>query len=296
MEQLRSPYTFTTASPKVVGSGTDTAVFVTLGLTLYTFNDRCQRIALEPLLCSGDIKVDAIGSFDFEALSRYVPKPGDPGPGNFGTWYEPADARTWITPTVAVTDRIDGKALDHPIVVVAQHGCGVHGYEWTPPPNQQLTHLWYNAALSDTLLSSPAVSTAGQVAIGSSQGLIWSYDVVSGKQQWFFRTGEPVLATPAFYAGSLHVYAVGLHNLWMLDNAGVLLSKVPLAGPSVSSPSLSWDGVFFSTRASMHSFTPNLATLTSDSTASGGMSSPAIGADGTIYEAAPHSVVAYRGR
>ncbi len=294
--QLRSPYTFTTAAPKVIRSDGQTAVFVPMGLTLYAFNDLCQRIALEPLQCSGDIRVPVAGVIDLDELTRYASKPGDPGPGAFGTWYEPSDAQTWITPTVAVTDRVDGNVLRRPIVVVAQNGCGVHAYEWTAPPSQQLAHLWYNATLSDTFLSSPAISTAGQVAIGNSQGYVWSYDVVTGKEQWFYKTGEPMLATPAFYAGSLNVYAIGLQHAWALDNNGALLNQVSLTSPSVSSPSLSFDAAFFSTRTSMHSLTPNLATLTSEPSGAGGISSPAVGADGTVYTAAPFGVIAYRGR
>lgn len=286
-------YKFTTASPKVWSSAGNDFVFVPLAMELYVVDGSCSQLDKHTLNCSGDIVGGYMG-FDFDRLISY--DEDVLGPHFFETWRDPTSSRNWIDPTAAVVSKINGGSLRNPIVVAAINGCGTEALEWQLPPVQKLVSKWHNPAVSDTYLSSPAVSTAGEVAIGMSSGYVWSYDLETGKQNWFFKAGEPVLATPAFYAGVIDIYVAGLTHVYQLQN-GSLAAKFDLGANTVSSTALTWNKVFLSSQGGMHALTTNFTAFQTDDSIHGGMASAAIGADGTVYVVAMDgSVIAYRGK
>jgi outer membrane protein assembly factor BamB len=286
-------YRFTTAAPKVLETGSEAFVFLSLGRWVLVFDASCQEVTRFELHCTGDLSAGSTLT-DFDSLSPY---PEDrAGPHLFDRWYDPTNGRNWLTPTIAVANTIGRDALRVPIVVVGINACGVFGLEWQGQPTLKLVLKWMKPALADTWLSSPAISAAGQVVVAMSSGLVWSYDLETGKDNWFFKTNEPVLATPAFYAGVLYVYVTGIHTAFKLDGSPNPLSKVTLPGQSASSAAVAWDRIFVSTELGLHSYLTDLTSSQTGGIGTGGMSSPALDADGTVYIASSAGLEAFRGR
>jgi outer membrane protein assembly factor BamB len=182
------------------------------------------------------------------------------------------------------------------MVVASTNQCGTEAFDWQAAPGAGFLRRWYNPATSECFLSSPAVSVAGEVVVGMSCGFVWSYALDTGKQNWFYRADEPVLATAAFYAGVSDVYAVGLNHVHYLIN-GALAQKPALPASTVASPAATWTRIFVSTRSGLRAFSPDLTTFQTDGAISGGMSSPAVASDGTVYVVTSGGeLIAYRGR
>jgi hypothetical protein len=134
--------------------------------------------------------------------------------------------------------------------------------------------------------------------VGKSDGLVWSYNLQTGKDNWYFKTNDPVLATPAWYWGSLHVYVAALHNAFILDGSSTPVATVALSTQSASSPAVAWDRIFLSTQDRLFSFHSIDLTVpqAGGRVGNGGMSSPALDADGTVYSATLGGLEAFRGR
>jgi len=291
-------YLFTTASPKVLEVGGQTFVFLSVARWVMVFDDQCQEVTRFELHCTGDLRTEPPPPFDID-LEPYQSYPEDQlGPHIFDRWFDPTQGRNWLTPTVAVATKVDEDELTLPIVVVGINACGVFGLEWQGPPTRTLVQKWTKPALASTWLSSPAVSASGQVVVGKSDGLVWSYNLQTGKDNWYFKTNDPVLATPAWYWGSLHVYVAALHNAFILDGSSTPVATVALSTQSASSPAVAWDRIFLSTQDRLFSFHSIDLTVpqAGGRVGNGGMSSPALDADGTVYSATLGGLEAFRGR
>ncbi len=283
---------YTTASPKVLDYQGSDFIFIAYRGSVIVFDADLQEKNRHQLNCSGDLKQEPLpGVLDFDLLSLFAGAPH--GAHYFDEYREPD--KYWIDPTIAIVRKINQEELDAPVVIVAMNGCGLEAFEWTPPPVTSLNSKWFAPRTFEELLSSPAISESGEVVLGSSSGWLFSYDALTGKHNWILNTHEPVVSTSSFYAGVTDLYAVGENNLFRIDN-GSLIDKFNLAAKTQSSCAISTDRIIVSSSGGIHSLNIDFTSTVLDNTIFGGMSSPAIGEDGTIYVVTSNSsLMAYVG-
>jgi len=275
-------YPYTTASPKLLDYNGGEYIFIVSRGSLFVFDKSLNAIAQHRINCSGDLTEPTLpGTWDFDLLDpqHYY---GVQGGGHFFDVFQNPTTGYWIDPTVAVITNVNGQDLASPMVAAPLNHCGLEGFSFTPPPNAALAPKWFAPRTNEELLSSPAISDDGEVVIGSSSGWLFSYDVVSGNGKWIYNTHEPMMATPAFFIGIDPLFAAGLNNLYTI-NGGSVYAKVALPGATEASPAATKGAFVVSTQAGVISANSNLTQVTTNALILGGMSSPAIGGDGTIY-------------
>lgn len=270
-------FSYTTTSPKLITIKGEDFIFVPSKDKVFVLDSRCTVIAQSDILCTGD--KGGSWPFDFESLSRNSGAQG--GPHFFDTYKEPDEF--WLDATPAITKNTDGGELSNPVLVTATNRCGIQAFSWTPPPNSKLESKWYIEKDFDELFSSPAISTSGEIVVGTKSGKLYSYKLQTGDENWSFNADEPLVTSPAFYGGVLRVYIAGLRNLYAIEN-GNQVAKFPLPFSTTSSCALSMDRVFVSTLSSLISLNIDFSSQANQSFM-GGLSSPAIGKDGTVYVA-----------
>lgn len=283
---------FVTSSPKTLGSAQDLYVFVYLPGELFILDDAGEVVHQESMvnygqhtICGsgvnfGDI-IDSLLDFFSKAFDcwsfslppcKFDPRGVGPAPlyESFG----------WLDPTVAVVAPRD---TGQPIVVVIGP-FAIVAFRWSPPA---LSHLWseeYGVDCSDDDykdLSSPAVFANGLLVVGRRDRHVLAYDVQTGARMWDYDAKEAVTATPASFGRQ--VYVVVNSRLDVLDSDGDLLHQYTMAGQSVASPALSADLAYVNATDGLYTFTFDLESFFRNGQVKGGLSSPAIAKDGTVY-------------
>lgn len=284
---------YTTASPKVLDYQGSDFIFIAYRGSVIGFNADLQEVIRHQLNCSGDLKQPTLpGILDFEGLSLFR---GAPGGARYYNEYRAADNH-WIDPTIAILRKINQEELAAPLIVVAMNRCGLEAFEWNPPPIPGLKSKWFAPRTFEELLSSPSISESGEVILGSSSGWLFSYDALTGKHNWILNINEPVVSTSSFYAGVTDLYAVGENHLFRIAN-GSLVNKFPLPAKTQSSCAISMDRIIVSSTGGILSLSIDFTSNVLDNTLFGGMSSPAIGMDGTIYVVTNNgALMAYKGK
>ena len=291
-------FPFGTASVKCSGTGSDFALFLTLLASNKDYDPLGGETAengLDELLVLKDSAV-----VDRKVIGGCPSARGGGGIGFLadvwdflsGDWTgeitsgEPLyEQLGWLQPTVAIVSYrtlVTGR-----FVVVADtcHGLRLTGFKVSSPP--ELHRLWtYEDDSDEYFYSSPAVFPSGLTVIGSRDGQVQAFDVSSvsaGPEErlWKYDAGEPVMATPASFGRQ--VYVASLRHLHVLDYNGELLHKTTLAGQTVASPALSGSFVYVSTLGGLQTFRFDLSDPATAAGGSGGLSSPALGRDGTVY-------------
>lgn len=209
------------------------------------------------------------------------------------------------TPSVAIVDQpglIDDPS--RPIVILASSSCAT-AYRFNPDganDPQRLAALWgqllYGGDCDDELIrpTSPAVLSGGQVIVGDNVGYVRSFDLLTGALNWDHHDQYSISAPPVAFLRQIYVMAG--QELVVLDSDGDEMSRVPLRGYG-GGAAMSLDFVYVATSAGIHSFSllPTTGYTFDGSIASGGYSAttPAIGADGTVYvSTAGGRLIAYR--
>jgi len=147
--------------------------------------------------------------------------------------------------------------------------------------------------------SSPAILANRLVAFGRGDGRVLAYDAQTGVKMWEYDAGEPILSTPAASAGGV-LYAVSLQHLHAVDAATGSAVPAPqrlkILGPTLASPAVTAECVYLPAREMLtvsHNF--KVRSHNSDFTGNG-LSSPAVGANGSVYVvAADGAVWKYKG-
>lgn len=189
----------------------------------------------------------------------------------------------WNDPTVALAERADLGGDGSAIVTVVDQDCSdLHAFRWAPP---DLDELWLNDLKNDKLLlrSSPAVlNDATMIVLGRADGKVIAYDVATGNQLWSYDAGEEVMGTPASRGGL--IYVTSRRRIQALHPVSAdVVWKRGLRGQSVASPALSANQVHVSTNEELLSFSLDLESVAHDGDGRGGLASPALGPDGSLY-------------
>ena len=195
----------------------------------------------------------------------------------------------WLDPTAAIVTLSTITEPDRPLVIVADHCLGLRltGFHWRLDQSfPQLTRIWtYDDKSNKRFYSSPAVFSNGLLVIGREDGLIQGIDPETGNKLWDQNVGEAVMATPVSFGRQIFLNSLRrLHVLEANGNfADVPVVSTYIGGQSIASPALSADFVYFNTTAGLLTRSFDFYTRANDVDAIGGLSSPAIGKDGTIY-------------
>jgi outer membrane protein assembly factor BamB len=172
-----------------------------------------------------------------------------------------------------------------PLIAAADNLCRLAVMEWD---GSNLSILW-QAAHSGQIHSSPAILAAQLVVLGRRDGMLLAYDGRTGVKMWQYDAGEPIYSTPsgsaagvifAASAGHLHAVQAASGEAALPAGAGQRLS---ISGPTLSSPAVTAECIYLPAREMLtvsHDFK-----VRSHNTAfaGNGLSSPAVGSDGSIY-------------
>ena len=281
---------YTTGSPKVVSSpaGILVFVYVNVGMVddvrgeLYVLQDKGMRHELLDHKTLGDCRFEGndrtgideiIGNMDAvrDTISSFPIKFGETDIGL---------TDNFIDPTVAVYP-VENKTL----IATADNLCSIGVFEWT---GDELAVLWRQEH-DFARHSSATVLDSGLMVIGRHDGSVLAYDVLTGVKMWEYDAGQPVFATPAASPDQF-IFVVSRDHLLAIDSTdGTPIQAenrsaiLPLIGATYSSPAITANRVYVSTRE-MLTTTYDFKTRASDTNFHGnGLSSPAIGRDGAVY-------------
>jgi outer membrane protein assembly factor BamB len=181
-------------------------------------------------------------------------------------------------PTIAIVDF--GSFKDQPLILFEDGFKKVSCFRFEAPV---LVPLWSKLANKARYRTTPAVFTNGVAAIGDVDGTLAFYDVKTGAEVWkpWYKAGKKILA-PAVSFGR-QVFFVAEKKVIVLDDGSELWKQTELGGRSLSAPALSANSLYISAVDGLYRFSFDLSSFTKNSTIRGGVSSPAIGNDGTLY-------------
>jgi hypothetical protein len=292
---------FTTASPKIVPrlQGYQIATYVPIHpeggpAELVIFDDHLGLVASEPLPeCRGEDSswwddlwggLDDFFSLLWDALD--------------GIEFDPATIPSDVVflfgalhPTPAVTPMDE----EGRVGIVAASPCHVVAFEWSSPT---LTEVWRDEITKNPMpLSSPALMLDTTLAISGGapdwdHGHVYVWDPASGVRLWEHETDSPTIATPA--SNGRFVYVATLDELVVLED-GSLVARRPYGKDvqTAASVALSANHGYLSAGGIFLSFDFDLSDELEISGHQGGLASPAIGQDGTIYAVAGDRLLAF---
>jgi outer membrane protein assembly factor BamB len=273
---------YTLSSPKISG-GPNPFIFVPCMFTRVTSRTEILVIDLAgnlvhrtqvsdypppPLTSGGDI-FDILDSvWDFLNGAEFNPR-GEPNLSEqFG---RPA-------PTLAVADF--GNLATQPIVIIDDNYKKLAAFRWS---NQRLAPLWEKPSSQPRFNATPAVFLSSQVASGQQDGTLALFDAATGQELWkpWYKAPNPLPSPPASFVSQM--YLLSWLHLSALDANAKLIKKESLGMMALGAPALSADRVFINGGDGYYTFSLDLKTVTKNGDFLGGVSSPAIGDDGSVY-------------
>ena len=199
------------------------------------------------------------------------------------------DHRLW-EPTCAI---IDGPARDAPTVIATDGAATVAAFRWGSPGG--LTQLWLKNPSRDgfPMLTPPAVFANGLLAIGCSDEELKLIDPATGAdlKPWP-DLGAPIWGTPASFLRQIYATTID-GDVAMIDSNGVLKKKVNVGGQIKSSPLVTATHVYVSAANGIYAFDLFLNKLHTYASQPAGVSSFAVGADGSTYVVAGDTLHAF---
>ncbi len=286
---------FSTGAPKAIRIGSQT--LVVLGATVagperlrpevLVLHDAGGRGELLDRGSLGECPVsgglESILSEIHGVWSRLSSPPGAPDEKALDVWFDP-------TPAVVA-------GRPKPLIAVVDNHCRIGAFEWD---GGKLVALW-QASHPGVKHSSPAVLPNRLMVFGDRSGRLTAYDVETGVKLWDVPTGEPVLSTPAASGSTLFIVSGPYLKAFNADSGEPVIQsggpqRLPLPGAAISSPAVTAQRVYAAAAemiTASHDFK-----LRSHNTgfAGNGLSSPAVGRDGSLYVVARDgSVWKYQG-
>jgi outer membrane protein assembly factor BamB len=183
-------------------------------------------------------------------------------------------------PTVAA---IDSDQRDSPIVIATDGAATVAAFQWLGAAG--LSPLWKAFPANDGVawLTPPAVFSYGLLAIGCSDGELKLFDPRSGEalKPWP-NLGSRIRGTPASFLRQIYVTTTE-GQVAMVEPNGTIAKTVSVAGQIASSAVVTATNVYVATSDRFVTFDLSLNTQWEYQMPLLGMSSPAVGPDGTVY-------------
>ena len=282
---------YTSGSPKVITSTAGVLIFVYVSVG--TLEDiQGQLFVLQDKRGGAQLFANkALGTCRFDGASRT--RAGDVSNhmdavrevvGSFPVEFVESDAGlpdSFIDPTVSLFP-FENRIL----VAIADNLCSIGVFEW----NWGVLSVLWRHEHDFEKHSSAMVSTNGLMVFGRQDGNVAAYDVLTGVKKWQYEADQSVFATPTDSPENF-IFVVSKGHLQVLDSTNGVPApeadndgRMPFVGPTYSSPGVSMNRVYVSTREMLMTTTYDLKTRASDTNFHGnGLSSLAIGRDGAVY-------------
>ena len=191
----------------------------------------------------------------------------------------------WIDPTIAVVDYSSVvEQSNQPFLTVVNQCLGLRltNFKWNSASIATVTREWtYEDSSRRYNYSSPAVFTNGLIVLGRADGLVQAFDIFSGDRTWTYDAKEAVMATPSSLGRQIII--ASLTKLHLLDYNGDLIRTFDLDGQTIASPSMSASHIHVSSSDALYKLSLDLLDSSKDTSNTGGLVTPAIGADGRVY-------------
>lgn len=228
-----------------------------------------------PIVTSGGVTIGGIFSsiWDFLNGMEFEPSGGSPTlQQQFG----------WADPSIAIADF--GPFSTRPVILVDDNYKQLSAFRWQ---NRQLQPLWNKRSSNSRSRASPAIFLSSMVAAGQQDGTLAFYDLLTGVEllKPWYKAKKAIQSPPASFISQIYVVA-GTHVI-ALDASGRLLRDFEMSehslGAALGSPAISGNRVYVNAQEGLFSFSLNLEDFDKNTLITGGLSSPAIGDDGTVY-------------
>jgi outer membrane protein assembly factor BamB len=276
---------YTTSSPKVWGEGElhifVPAIFESGGyavelLVINQFGNLAFRTDIasyppSPLVGEGP----GLGDI-FESIWDFISSPVDFDTSGVGPSLEQRFG--WPEPTIAIVDF--PSFGNRPLIIVDDNYKTMAAFRFEsriPMP------LWKKTSASGRMRSSPAVFPNNIIASGQKDGTVCFFDVNTGNELWkpWYKAKKPVTSPPASFGRQ--VYFVADKELIVLDTQSELWKKQTLGGKCLGAVTLSANFCYVSANDGLYQFTFDLQDHVKLSDFAGGVSTPVIADDGTLY-------------
>lgn len=181
-------------------------------------------------------------------------------------------------PSLAIADF--GDFISEPIVIIDDNYKKIAAFRWN---NQQLIPLWEKNSNQARFNATPAIFLSSQVASGRQDGTLALFDLMTGQELWkpWYKAPNPVQSPPVSFVSQ--IYLLSLIHLNALDSNARLIQRNTLGIMALGAPALSADRIFVNGGDGYYTFSLDLKDMTKNGDFLGGVSSPAIGDDGTVY-------------
>jgi outer membrane protein assembly factor BamB len=299
-EQIRKvlvpDHGFSTGSPKIFTINGDTflVLHVRTGVTIGTstkssavlvYDERLHLLSRLDVGCDPGVVIGS-GPDLFGFIKGFLKRVKKVWDFDASTPAFPIDVRFGgLDSSPAVVHRPDLRPAEHPFIVVTDWVCAkISAFRWMRPG---IVPVWEHTLTKDDTpldVSSPAVlNNASLVIVGTRNGQVVAYDLVSGEQRWVSDIGEAIVSTPASIGEAIFVAtAKGIHALnpvtGQIAHAKKMDTMIVRASPAVSG-----NKVHVQTQKELLTLSFDLSEAAHDDDGFGGTSSPALGADGTLY-------------
>lgn len=228
-----------------------------------------------PIETSGGVTIGGIfgGIWDFLNGMEFEPSGGSPTLQQMFGWAEPS---------IAIADF--GSFSSRPVIIVDDNYKQLSAFRWQ---NNQFRPLWNKTSSKPRLRASPAIFLSSMVASGQQDGTLAFYDLLTGSEllKPWFKARKGIQSPPASFISQIYFVA----GTWVvaLDAGGRLIREFEMSehslGAAIGSPAISGNRVYVNAQEGLFSFSLNLDDFDKNTLVLGGVSSPAIGDDGTVY-------------
>lgn len=184
----------------------------------------------------------------------------------------------WPEPSLAIADF--GVHASEPIVIIDDNYKKLAAFRWN---NQQLIPLWEKNSNQVRLRATPSVLLSSLVTSGQYDGTLALYDLLTGQELWkpWYKAPSPIQSSTTSFVSQ--IYLISLTYLTALDANAKLLNRASLGIMALGAPALSADRIFVNGGDGYYTFSLDLKEFFKNSDFQGGVSSPAIAEDGTVY-------------
>ncbi len=228
-----------------------------------------------PIETSGGVTVGGIlgGIWDFLNGMEFEPSGGGPTLQQQFGWAEPSIAIANFRPFST-----------RPVIIVEDNYKQLTALQWQ---NQQFQILWSKPSTRTRRCASPAVFLSSMVAVGQQDGTLALYDVLTGNELWkpWYKARTAIQSPPASFISQ--IYLLAGTRVVALDAGGKLLNEFEMSehsmGAALGSPAISGNRIYVNAQEGLFSFSLDLKEFNKNSMVQGGVSSPAIADDGTVY-------------
>ncbi len=184
------------------------------------------------------------------------------------------------SPSLAISSSLRNQ--QNPLIIFEDGVRKLGAYEWQ---NNDLRLLWDKTDRNFRYRSSPALFPNGTIAIGQGDGKVVSYNAADGKilyEPWL-KAGKIVLSPVASFGRQLYIAAGDAFTV--IDSGNELYKQVKLSGnkQALGAPALSANNCYLMTTFGLYTYSFEAVEEAKVDGFPGGVSTPAIANDGSIY-------------